>query len=216
MLMTDEKKIKTDVETKEVDSAKKELKKTGTAKKHKKKGHELIKEMEAELKAAQEESRQTYDRLLRVSAEFENYKKRSAREMDEFRKFANESLIKEMLSVVDNLERAINSSSNANQANSGLVEGVDITLKEILKIFEKFNVKPVESLKKHFDPNFHQAVMTEETDDYPEHIVINELQKGYMMHDRLLRPAMVVVSMPKVKSNNEKSTDIENKDNKID
>lgn len=210
--MTDEKKIDIDVKTKEVDSAKKELKKTGAAKKHKK---DLIKEMEAKLKTAQEESKQTYDRLLRVSAEFENHKKRSAREMEEFRKFANESLIKEMLLVVDNLERAINSSSDAEQANSGLVQGVDITLKEILKIFEKFNVKPVESLKKRFDPSFHQAVMTEETDDYTEHTVINELQKGYMMHDRLLRPAMVVVSMPKVKSNDEKSTSIENKDNKI-
>ena len=214
--MTEGKKIKIDVETKEVDSAKKELKKTGAAKKHKKKAHDLIKEMEAKLKAAQEESKETYDRLLRVSAEFENHKKRSAREMDEFRKFANESLIKEMLSVVDNLERAINSSSNANQANPGLVEGVDIILKEILKIFEKFNVRPVESLKKHFDPSFHQAVMTEETDDYTEHTVISELQKGYMIHDRLLRPAMVVVSMPKLKANNEKSTTIENKDNKID
>ena len=214
--MTEGKKIKIDVETKEVDSAKKELKKTGAAKKHKKKAHDLIKEMEAKLKAAQEESKETYDRLLRVSAEFENHKKRLAREMDEFRKFANESLIKEMLSVVDNLERAINSSSNANQANPGLVEGVEITLKEILKIFEKFNVRPVESLKKHFDPSFHQAVMTEETDDYPEHIVIKELQKGYMMHDRLLRPAMVVVSIPKVKANDEKSTTIENKANKID
>lgn len=214
--MTDEKKIKIDVETKEVDSAKKELKKTDTAKKHKKKGHKLIKEMEAKLKAAQEESRETYDRFLRISAEFENYKKRSAREMDEFRKFANESLIKEMLSVVDNLERAINSSSDAKQANSGLVEGVNITLKEILKIFEKFNVKPVESLKKDFDPSFHQAVMTEETDDYTEHTVINELQKGYMIHDRLLRPAMVVVSIPKGKSDDEKNTTIKNKDNKMD
>ncbi|MBC8199224.1 MAG: nucleotide exchange factor GrpE [Desulfobacteraceae bacterium] len=213
--MSDKKKIKIAVETKEVDSAKKELKKTDAAKKHKKKGHDLIKEMEAKLKAAQEESKETYDRFLRVSAEFENYKKRSSREMDEFRKFANESLIKEMLSVVDNLERAINSSNDAKQANSGLVEGVDITLKEILKIFEKFNVKPVESLKKRFDPNFHQAVMTEETDDYTEHTVINELQKGYMMHDRLLRPAMVVVSMPKVKSNDEKSSTIKNKNDKI-
>jgi molecular chaperone GrpE len=214
--MTEEKKIETDVETKEVDSAKKKLKKTETAKKHKKKSHDLIKEMKAKLKAAQEESKETYDRFLRISAEFENYKKRSAREMNEFRKFANESLIKELLSVVDNLERAINSSSDARQANSGLVEGVNMTLKEMLKIFEKFNVRPVESLKKHFNPSFHQAVMTEETDDYAEHIVINELQKGYMMHDRLLRPAMVVVSTPKAKSNNEKNTDIENKDKKID
>ena len=214
--MFNEKKIKTDVETEKVDSAKKELKKTDATKKRKKKGHDLINELEAKLKTAQEESRETYDHLLRVSAEFENYKKRSAREMDEFRKFANESLIKEMLSVVDNIERAINSCNDANQTNSGLVEGVNITLKEILKIFEKFNVKPVESLKKNFDPNFHQAVMTEETDDYAEHTVINELQKGYMMHDRLLRPAMVVVSKPKGKSDDEKSTTIDNKDNKID
>ena len=208
--MTDKKKTKTAVETKEVDSAKKELKKTDAAKKHKKKPHDLIKEIEDKLKVAQDESKATYDRLLRASAEFENHKKRSTREMDEFRKFANESLIKELLPVVDNLERAINSSSNAKQANSALVEGVDMTLKDILKIFEKFKVKPIESLKKHFDPNFHQAIMTEETDDYAEHIVINELQKGYMMHDRLLRPAMVVVSTPKDKSNNE------NKDKKID
>ncbi|MEA3429245.1 MAG: nucleotide exchange factor GrpE [Thermodesulfobacteriota bacterium] len=209
--MTDKKKTKTAVETKEVDSAKKELKKTDAAKKHRKKPHDLIKEIEDKLKTAQEESKATYDRFLRASAEFENHKKRSTREMDEFRKFANESLIKELLPVVDNLERAINSSSNDKQANSALVEGVDMTLKAILKIFEKFKVKPIEALKKHFDPNFHQAVMTEETDDYAEHIVINELRKGYMMHDRLLRPAMVVVSTPKAKSNNEKSTN-----NKID
>jgi len=157
-----------------------------------------LKEMETRLESVEQEAKEAHDRFLRVSAEFENYKKRSAREMDEFRKFANESLIREMLTVVDNLERALNSSNNDNQANSHIAEGVDMTLKEILKVFEKFNVKPIEALGKPFDPNFHQAAMREETNERPENTVLNELEKGYMIHDRLLRPAMVVVSMPKV------------------
>jgi molecular chaperone GrpE len=157
-----------------------------------------LKEMETRLEYVEQEAKEAHDRFLRVSAEFENYKKRSAREMDEFRKFANESLIREMLTVVDNLERALNSSNNDNQANSHIAEGVDMTLKEILKVFEKFNVKPIEALGRPFDPNFHQAAMREETNERPENTVLNELEKGYMIHDRLLRPAMVVVSMPKV------------------
>ncbi|MDI6687526.1 MAG: nucleotide exchange factor GrpE [Desulfobacterales bacterium] len=201
--MSDEKK-KIAIETEKVDSVEKESKKIGSTKKHKKKYHDLIKEMESKLKAAKEESIENYDRFLRISAEFENYKKRSAREMGEFRKFANESLIKDMLSVVDNLERAVDSSSTDNKASSALVEGVNMTLKEILKIFEKFNVTPLESLKKPFDPNFHQAVISEESDDYDENTVINEFQKGYMIHERLLRPAMVVVSRPKARADNEK------------
>lgn len=156
-----------------------------------------MKEMKAKLKTAEQEAKENYDRFLRVSAEFENYKKRSAREMSEFRKFSNESLIKEMLSVVDNLERALDSSRSDKQADTGLVQGVDMTLKEILNIFEKFSVKPVESLGKPFDPAFHQAVMQEETDGHPENIVTNEMQKGYMMHDRLIRPSMVAVSTTK-------------------
>ena len=160
-----------------------------------------LKEMETRLESVEQEAKEAHDRFLRVSAEFENYKKRSVREMDEFRKFANESLIREMLTVVDNLERALNSSNNDNQANSHIAEGVDMTLKEILKVFEKFNVKPIEALGKPFDPNFHQAAMREETNERPENTVLNELEKGYMIHDRLLRPAMVVVSMPKVNTN---------------
>jgi molecular chaperone GrpE len=160
----------------------------------KKKTGESLKELEAKLKAAEGEAKQAYDRLLRVSAEFENYKKRSCREIDEFRKFANESLLKEMLPVVDNLERAITSSGEDKSTNTCIVEGVDMTLKEILRIFEKFGVKAIEVLGKTFDPCFHQAVMQEETGKHPENTVSKELQKGYMIHDRLLRPAMVVVS----------------------
>lgn len=156
-----------------------------------------LKEMEARFEAKEEEAKETYDRLLRVSADFENYKKRSSREMEEFRKYANQSLLKEMLSVVDNLELAINSSKDGNKTDQTLIEGLNLTLNEILRVFQKFNVTPIEAQGKTFDPAFHEAVMREETDDYPENSVVSEFQKGYLIHDRLLRPAMVVVAVPK-------------------
>ena len=164
-----------------------------------------LKELEARLEAKEEEAKETYDRLLRASADFENYKKRSAREMEEFRKYANQSLLKEMLSVVDNLELAINSSNDKKKADKHLIEGLNLTLNEILRVFEKFNVKPIEAQGKAFDPAFHEAVMREETDDFPENNVVSEFQKGYLIHDRLLRPAMVVVAVPKTTQKDKKT-----------
>jgi molecular chaperone GrpE len=164
-----------------------------------------LKELESKLQAKEEEAKETYDRLLRVSADYENYKKRSAREMEEFRKYANQSLLKEMLSVVDNLELAINSSSDEKKADKHLIEGLNLTLNEILRVFEKFNVKPIEAQGKVFDPAFHEAVMREETDDFPENTVVSEFQKGYLIHDRLLRPAMVVVAVPKTTQKDKKA-----------
>jgi molecular chaperone GrpE len=165
-----------------------------------------LKEMEARFEAKEEEAKETYDRLLRVSADFENYKKRSSREMEEFRKYANQSLLKEMLSVVDNLELAINSSNEDKKADKTLIEGLNLTLNEILRVFEKFNVTPIEAQGKTFDPAYHEAVMREETDDYPENTVISEFQKGYLIHDRLLRPAMVVVTVPKTTTPKDKKS----------
>jgi len=162
-----------------------------------------MKNLEEKLQKSELESKQAYDRLLRVSADFENYKKRAAREMSEFRKYANESLISEMLNVVDNLERAIILSTGNDKINNCLVEGVGMTLKEILKVFENYGVKPIESLCKAFDPNFHQAVMQQDSEEHPENTVISELQKGYMIHDRLLRPSMVIVSTAKLKHEND-------------
>ncbi len=164
-----------------------------------------LKEMEEKLESMEQEVKENYDRWLRVSADFENYKKRAAREMNDFRKFANESFVKAMLPVVDNLDRAIESSSNENHADTSMLEGVNMTLKEILKVFEQFNVKPFESLGETFDPSLHQAVMQEESDAHPENAVVKELQKGYMMHERLLRPAMVVVSKTKTKPEHQKN-----------
>jgi molecular chaperone GrpE len=163
-------------------------------KKAKKKKAASIKDLEEKLAAMEREAKENYDRFLRVSAEFENYKKRSNREMGDFRKYANESIIKELLPVIDNLERALNLSAGDNGSKADILEGVKLTLKEILKVLEKFNVRPIESVDQVFDPNFHQAVMQKESGDHPEQTVIEELQKGYMIHDRLLRAAMVVVS----------------------
>jgi molecular chaperone GrpE len=156
-----------------------------------------MKDLESQLETKEQQAKENYDRLLRVSAEFENYKKRTSRELEEFRKFANQSLIKEMLSVVDNLELAMNSTNGHKSIDQGLLQGLDMTHKEILKVFEKFNVKPIEAKGQIFDPTYHEAVMQEETDEAGENTVINELQKGYLIHDRLLRPAMVVVARSK-------------------
>ena len=168
--------------------------KADTDKKEKKKSSVLIEELKTKLEEKEQEAKENYDRFLRNAAELENYKKRTARQMDEFRKYANDSLIMELLTVVDNLERAIQSSLDDENSNASVVEGVQMTLDEILKILDKFGVKPIAALEQAFDPVFHQAVMQEESNDSPAQTVTKELQKGYLLHDRLLRPAMVVVS----------------------
>lgn len=148
------------------------------------------------LEAAEEAAKENYERFLRVSAEFDNYKKRTAREMEEFKKFSTERLIKELLPVVDNLERALVSAEDPSAREKGLKEGVDLTLQEILRVLERFGVKSIQCLNEPFDPTYHQAMMQEARDNVPGNTVISELQKGYTLHDRLLRPAMVIVSTP--------------------
>ena len=167
----------------------------GGASEKAKKGSGEEEGVEEQLSAADARAEENYDRLLRVTAEFENYKKRMEREMNDFRKFANESLIKDILPIVDNLERALEIPyGNKESAFNDMREGVQMTLKGLLESLEKFGVISIDSLDKPFDPNFHQAVMQEESEGHPENTVSKELQKGYVMSDRLLRPAMVVVS----------------------
>jgi molecular chaperone GrpE len=148
----------------------------------------------AKLEASEKQAKEYYDRLLRVSADYENFRKRSSREMKDITKFANEELLKEMLNVVDNLERALCVGEQENRPDDPLLKGVTLTLSEVLRILERQNVKPVDTMGKPFDPNFHQAMMQQENVDLPPNTVICELQKGYMIHERLLRPAMVMVS----------------------
>ncbi len=146
-----------------------------------------------DIPALEEQLANEKDRFVRLSAEFDNYRKRKQREIDEFKKFATETVFKQFLPVVDNLERAI-SSAESNKDLDTLLEGVKLTHKEILKIFQAFNVTPVEAENQVFDPNFHQAVTQKETDEVPVNTVTNVLQTGYVLNDRLIRPAMVVVS----------------------
>ncbi|MBU3947516.1 MAG: nucleotide exchange factor GrpE [Proteobacteria bacterium] len=160
-----------------------------------------LEELEEKLRNAELEAKQSYERFLRVSADFENYKKRSSREVSEFKKYANESILSELLCVVDNLERAISSTTTDDKVNSCIVDGINMTLNEFKKVFENYGVKPIESLCKPFDPNFHQAMMQEESKEHPDNTVISEFQKGYTIHDRLLRPSMVVVSKAKTDNN---------------
>ena len=154
-------------------------------------------DLESKLNAAQEQAQENYDRLLRLSAEFDNYKKRTSREMRDVVRYANEKLLKELLGIVDNLERAIDSANQDTPSDASLVEGINLTLNEVLKILQRYDVQPVKALGETFDPAFHQAMMQQEVEDQPANMVVQEMQKGYVMHDRLLRPAMVVVSKAK-------------------
>jgi len=129
---------------------------------------ESTEDLIVKLAAFKQEAEQEHERLLRLSAEFENYKKRMTRQMDEFRKYANEALLKDLLSVVDNLERAIQTSEDEieTSSNACIIEGVEMTLNEILKVLNKFHVTPIEALGKPFDPAFHEAVMQSESDKH--------------------------------------------------
>ncbi len=154
---------------------------------------EVIAELETALTKAQEEAKENYDRLLRVSADFENYKKRVAREKADLVKYGNEGLIRELLPVLDNLERAVEHASE--QGNKeGIVEGVEMTLMQVLQILERFGATPISAVGERFDPGRHEAVMEQATGDCDPGCVVSELQKGYLLNDRLLRPAKVVVA----------------------
>lgn len=155
-----------------------------------------LKDLEEKLSAAQTEAHENHDRMLRMAAEFENYKKRTVREMEDLKKYATENLIRQLLTVVDNLERAIASAPADNQNGQSVVDGVALTLAEVMKILEKHHVSPIEALGELFDPSFHQAMCQAESDEHPPNTVVQEYQRGYLIHDRLLRPAMVMVSKP--------------------
>ena len=154
------------------------------------------KNLEELLQQKDEECRQLQDRALRLAAEMENTRKRLEREKTDGICFANESLIRDLLPVVDNLERAIQHGEREEDFGS-LLEGVRLTLKGFKDAFSKFGCVTFDSLNKTFDPKFHEAVMQMESADQPEKTVIQELQKGYTLRDRVVRPAMVVVSKAK-------------------
>jgi len=150
-------------------------------------------ELLEKLKEAEQKSQENYDLYLRTYAEMENVKKRGAREREDLAKFANESLIKEILPVLDSLEKAIIHGRDDTNA-SGLVEGIEMTLKALMGALEKAGLKEVEAMGKPFDPNFHEAISQQPDETVPPKHVIMEMQKGYLLNGRLIRPSIVVIS----------------------
>jgi molecular chaperone GrpE len=137
--------------------------------------------------------RAAQERYLRLAAEFENYKKRAQRDQDEYRKYSNERLLKELLPVIDNLQRALQhgrSSSN----KEGVLEGIELTSKKALEILSRFGVKPIPSVGLPFDPAVHEAVAKVNGKGHKPNSIVEEFEKGYYLHDRVLRPAMVTVA----------------------
>ena len=159
----------------------------------------LVQSLRAEVEKKDQTAGEAYDRYLRTLADFENYKKRAQKEKLEQAQFANEKLIKELLPVVDNLERALSHAKETDDFDK-MVEGLELIYKQILSGLGKFGVTPIESLNRPFDPLLHQSigqVESEEGSSAEEDRVVSETQKGYFLNDRVLRPSLVVVSKKK-------------------
>jgi len=153
----------------------------------------LVTELQLALAAKAEEVTSLNDKYLRLAAEFDNYKRLIQRDQRDQIRFGNEHLLKELLPVVDNLERAIKSSREGGGSDV-LIQGVDLTLKQLTGALTRFHVVPVETVGRPFDPATHQAVTSIESEKIPKQHVVDELQRGYLLHDRILRAAMVSVS----------------------
>ena len=146
-----------------------------------------------QLEAKEQEAKTTYERLLRQAAELENFKKRTIREREESIRFANEALIKDLLPVIDNLERAV---AHAQGGGNGkpLVEGVEMVIRGFLDVLNKYGVTQIDAMGQPFDPVKHEAMAQVESENHEPNLVIEEHHKGYLLHSRLLRPALVSVS----------------------
>jgi molecular chaperone GrpE len=155
---------------------------------------ERIKELEEALAAKGQEAATNWDKYVRERADLENYRKRVQKEKEEILKYGNEQFILEMLPAVDNLERAISHAAGEN--DGAVLEGVRLTLNMLISSLKKFGVTPIETPQgTPFDPAFHQAMTQVATADQEPNTVVAELQKGYMLNERLLRPAMVTVAV---------------------
>jgi molecular chaperone GrpE len=141
------------------------------------------------------EAEATQDRFLRALAELDNTKKRAQREREEYIRFANESLLRELLPVLDNLDRAIQAAQASGEAPR-VVAGVELIQRDLLRVLEKFGVTPFSSVGEPFNPERHEAVARVPATDHPEMTVVEETRRGYLLNGRVLRPAMVTVAVP--------------------
>ncbi len=151
-------------------------------------------ELEKKLTEAEQTIQSQKDSVLRAKADSDNVQRRAQAEIDKARKFALEKFAGELLSVVDNLERAIAAADEQNEVIKPFLEGVEMTQKSLLTTLEKFAIKAIDPQGEVFNPEQHQAMSMQENDEVPANTVMAVMQKGYMINDRLLRPAMVMVS----------------------
>ncbi|MEC2160045.1 nucleotide exchange factor GrpE [Virgibacillus halodenitrificans] len=148
--------------------------------------------LQEENEALKKEKDEVFQRMLRVQAEFDNFKKRSQREKEADRKYKSQDLVNELLPAVDNFERALQVETT--EDNAGFVEGITMVYRQIKEALKSQGVEEIDSVDKEFDPNLHHAVMQVEEEDKEPNIIVEELQKGYVLKDRVIRPAMVKVN----------------------
>jgi molecular chaperone GrpE len=151
------------------------------------------------LLVAKKEMARLKDVLMRTAADFDNFRKRSRREIDDARKGGREELLKELLPVFDNLERAVSSAQRASDVKS-MADGVGMVLRQFIDTLARTGITRVPTIGTSFDPQVHDAIQQVETEEHPPGTVVAEVQPGYLQGERLLRAAMVVVSKPKTDS----------------
>src|SRR5699024_9127825 len=139
-----------------------------------------------------EENEKLKERMLRVQAEFENYKKRTQKEKAADRKYKSEELATELLTVLDNFERALQTETS--NENKGFIEGMQMIYSQLQEVLKTQGVEPIDTENEQFDPTYHHAVMQIEDEEIESNIIVEELQKGYMLKDKVIRPAMVKVN----------------------
>lgn len=149
---------------------------------------------ESEAEKLKKQADEYLDMLRRVQADFENYKKRVKREKVETIAYANESMARKLLSVVDNLERGIDCARAGSGGADDLISGIELVVKQFTDILGEYNVHAFDSVGKPFDPTRHECLYVKPCDDVPDQTVVEEMEKGYTMHERVLRVAKVAVS----------------------
>ena len=155
----------------------------------------LTPEQLEDLKARAAKADENWERMLRTTADFENYKKRAAREREEATKFANESLIKKLVTVLDNFDMALAAAgTQPAEASQSLQTGVAMIHQQLRNVLQEAGLEEVDAAGKKFDPNWHEAVSQQDSTEVPEGQVLQQLRKGYKLRDRLIRPATVVVA----------------------
>ena len=154
---------------------------------------QMLAEAQEQLAASERQLEETVALLKHTQADFENYQKRAARDRDTERKYAVAPLARDLLPALDNLQRAMDAAKQVGESGP-LVQGVAATQAQIIQLLARHGITPIEAQDQPFDPNKHEAVMQRPSADHPPGTVVQVLQTGYQMHDRVLRPASVVVS----------------------